>query len=62
MAIGGAVEIPCYILGAPIVKRVGRKWTIVSSLLITGIAVLGPLAVSEGESPWLLVKVRGLGC
>ena len=49
MVLGGLVELPCYVLGGPIVTVVGRRLTIVVSLLITGFAILGQLAVPQGD-------------
>ena len=47
-AVGGAVELPAYLLGGPIVRKAGRRLTIAVTLLITGTAILVPLAVTHG--------------
>ncbi|KAA0188903.1 hypothetical protein HAZT_HAZT006270 [Hyalella azteca] len=58
-ALGGVVELPGYLLGAPVVRRIGRRLTLISSLFITSAAILGPLVAASGDktSWWFLALV-----
>ncbi|KAF2367139.1 Major facilitator sugar transporter-like [Trinorchestia longiramus] len=61
-ALGGAVELPCYFFGAAVVKRMGRRLTLILSLVITSLAILGPMAVpSADKTSWWFLSIVMVG-
>ena len=48
--ISGLVEIPGYLIAQLSILYLGRRWPLVITMLLAGLALLGTMAVPEGEN------------
>lgn len=58
--IGGAVELPSYVLAWRCMERLGRRWVLCAFMCVGGLACLSCVLVPESW-PWITVSLAMLG-